>query len=922
MKAICKTGLNLVMVGLLVGGLSACGKKTSEEYIQEAKQFSVENNANAAILSLKNAIQLDPKSAIARFELGQLYIQQKQFESAEKELNRALEYGYDASKVIPLLTQAYHQTGAYSAISKIEHENAGLTSVERAEIGYFKVLSLVRLNKLDEAKVLIEELASIDTSSIYKPLTSAYMFVVERDYEQALAVVVELREQAPQNAELLKLLAQLHLSLRQPNEAIDVFTEYVSLFPEDSQTMFVLAKLMVDAGKAELADTYIDKLLLINDKNPLLNQLKAATSAAKKDFASALKYAQKAINAGINETSLALIAGYSAYQIQDYSSANSHLSYVASVLPDNHPGLKLLAASQLQLGLTSEVGDVLGRLDQLSEQDAPLFSKASYELLKDGFQKEAEGLVNRSSGLSSTAEDLTRLGLLQLSLNNLDGIVNLEEAVAKSPNLEAAQTTLGKAYLATQQYDKALALANDWKASAPNDIKPFMLAGEIYTKQQKYPQAKAEFEQALGKQPNSVSPQLALVNLELAQKNVSQARQLLDDILVEFPTNVPALATQYLIAKQQGDTATAINKIQTAFNGEQSNMGLRLLLARVSSAELKYAESIELLTPIKGQENLPTGYWKILGQSYIRTNQAGEANRHYDDWLNIQPNNKDANVGKLLLLDNRNKFEDALKITSGFLKNRDDLQMQLLHVHFLLMNADYKQAQISYDALPATTLERPLVKGFLSRLQLNAKQPELAVENALTAYNAAPSTRNLLVMIASYEQLKQSEKGTDLLQEHVAKQPNDQTARMLLAERQLGSDVSSAMSSYEMAIEQNPQNYVARNNLAYLYLQAGQIDKAKEHGSEAVAIKPNNAAALDTLAQILIAEKDFSGAVKLYERAISDEMKNEEIYLNYVEALFAIDNAFLAERTLKKREYQDPVSIQRVTELKAKHKIN
>ena len=139
MKAFCKTGLNIVIIGMLLGGLSACGQKTSEEYIQEAKQFTVENNTNAAILSLKNAIQIEPKSAIARFELGQLYLQQKQFESAEKELNRALEYGYDASKVIPMLTQAYHQTGAYSAISKIEHGNAGLTPVERAEIGYFKV---------------------------------------------------------------------------------------------------------------------------------------------------------------------------------------------------------------------------------------------------------------------------------------------------------------------------------------------------------------------------------------------------------------------------------------------------------------------------------------------------------------------------------------------------------------------------------------------------------------------------------------------------------------------------------------------------------------------------------------------------------------------------------------------------------------
>lgn len=921
MNTLYKTSVKLVLIGMLLGGMSACGKKTSDEYIQEAKQFSVENNPSAAILSLKNAIQVDPKSALARFELGQLYIQLKQFENAEKELNRALEYGYDASKVLPLLTKAYHSTGAYSAISKIEHEQAGLTSVEKAEIGYFKVLSLVRLNKLDDARVLIEELASIDTSSVFKGLTAAYIHVVDRNYAEALSQVTQLKEQAPQNAELLKLLAQLYLSLRQTDGAIEVFTEYASLFPEDSQTTFVLAKLLVDTGKAELAEPYIDKLLLINSKNPLLNQLKAATSAAKKNYASALKHGEVAITGGVDEPSLRLITGYSAYQIQDYSSANRHLSYVAGVLPDNHPGLKLLAASQLQLGLTTEVGDVLERLDQLSEQDAPLFSKASYELLKDGYEKEAEGLVQRSSEISNTAEDLTRLGLLQLSLNNLDGIVNLEEAVAKSPELDAAQTTLGKAYLATKQFDKALTLANEWKNTAPDDVKPYMLAGEVFTKQQKYIEAKTEFEQARSKAPNSASPQLAMVNLELMQKNISNAAQMLDDILVEYPKNVPALATQYLISKQQGDSKASIEKIKSAYKSDPQSIGLRLLLARIQTAELKYDEAIELLEPLNGQDNLPQGYWKVLGQSYIRTNQATEANQHYDAWLVLQPNNKDANIGKLLLLDNKNKFKDALKITSEFLQNRDDLQMQLLHLHFLLMSSDYKQAKTVYDTLPKSVLEKPLVKGFLSRLQLRDNKPELALENSLTAYNATPSTRNLVVVIASYGKLEQKDKGTELLTQHVAKQPNDQTARMLLAERQLEVDVSSAMASYETAIQQNPKNYVARNNLAYLYLQAGEIEKAKEHGKEAVAIKPDNAAALDTLGQIWFAEADYEKALELYEIAVTDQMQNEEIYLNYVETLLAADKVFLAERKLSQRDMKEPVSIERVAKLKVKYKL-
>jgi putative PEP-CTERM system TPR-repeat lipoprotein len=917
MKGFNSSQLKYALAALALGILSGCGKQTSDEYIKEANQYVAQNNPEAAIVSLKNAVQVAPESPQARFELGQLYIQQKQFESAEKELNRALEFGFEASKVLPLLTQAYHSTGAYSAISKLEHEQAGLTSVERAKIGYFKVVALVRLNKMDDAYLLIEELSDIDTISVFKGLTAAYSLVMDKEYETAATAVSKLREQAPQNAEVLKLLAQLKLSLSAPAEAAEIFQEYVQLYPDDKQATFVLAKLLVDIGELEAADPYIDELLLLNDLNPLLNQLKSATYAHKGDYANALKRAELAITGGIDAPSLRLVAGYAAYQIQDYSSANRHLTYVVGLLPDNHSGLKLLAASQLQLGLTSEVGDVLGRIDQLSEADAPLFSKASYELLRDGFEKEAKVLIERSSDISRTAEDLTRLGLLQLSLNNLDGIVNLEEAVSKSPELVSAQTTLAKAYLVTKQYDKALELANTWKNVNPDDAKPFLLAGDVYTRQQKFSNAKIEFEKAWALDNTNPLPSLAMVNLAVVQRDMQQANLLLEKLLLEFPNNVPTLATYYLISKQGNKQSIALEKIQLAFDQEPSNLDTRLLLARVQVAETNYQNAIELLTEIKDQKDLPKAYWKTLGQSLIKTNQLRPATNHYDAWLAQAPNDKDAIVGKLLLLDNQNKFEEGSQLAQGYLNNRDDVQMQLLNTHFLLMQADFPAAQEAYDALPDNVLGLSLAKGFLARFQLNNKQPKLALENALVAYNAAPTNGNLILLVFIYERLEQPNKAVGLLQQHIDKLPTDLTARMLLAERQIAGDLLGAIATYNVALQQNPNNYIANNNLAYLYLQEGHIDKAKGYGKKAVELEPNNFAALDTLAQIYVAEKDYKEALNLYKRVITDEMQNEEIYLNYVETLLLAGEMFLAERKFSEREMKQLISIVREAKLKA-----
>lgn len=917
MKGFSSTQLKYALAVVAFGTLSSCGKQTSDEYINEAKQYVAENKPEAAIVALKNAVQVEPKSAKARFELGQVYMQQKQYESAEKELNRALEYGFDATLVLPLLTQAYQRTGAYSAISKIEHQETGLSAEEQAEIGYFKVVSLARLNKLDEARLLINELSNLDTSSVFKGLTAAYTLVFDQNYEAAATAISELREQAPQNEEVLKLLAQLKLSLGVPKEAAEVYKDYVELYPEDLQTTFVLAKLLVDIGDFSGADPYLDELLSVNDLNPLLNQLKAASYAQNGDYANALKRAEIAITGNIEDPSIRLIAGYSAYQLQDYSSANRHLSYIASRLPDNHPGLRLLASSQLQLGLTSEVGDVLSRLDSLSDKDAPLFSKASYELLRDGFEKEAKEFIEKSSNISRTAEDLTRLGLLQLSLNNLDGIVNLEEAVSKAPELESAQTTLAKAYIVTKQYDKALELATNWKKNSLTDAKPYLLAGDVYTRQQKFSEAKVEFDKAIELDKTSPTPKLAMVNLALAQKDMPLANQLLVKLLAEFPNNVAALATNYFVSKQ-GDTPTSgIEMIQSAFNREPSNIAIRLLLARVQVVESNYQKAIELLSEVKDQKDLPKAYWKTLGQSFIKTNQLRPATQHYDAWLAKEPNDKDAIIGKLLLLDSQNKFAEGSKLTQGYLEHRDDVQMQLLNTHFLLMKADYSAAQKAYDALPESVLDLPLTKGFLARFQINNEQHELALENALVAYNAMPNIKNLRMLVFIYEKLQQPNKNIDLLTQHIEKHPTDLGAKMLLAERQISDDTAAAIATYEVALQQNPNNYIASNNLAYLHLQKGDIKKAKGYAEKAVELESSNPAALDTLAQVFVAEKDYEEALKLYNRAITDDMQNEEIYLNYIEALLLSDDSFLARRKLSQREMKLEESKIREAKLKA-----
>ena len=124
---------------LLTFSLIGCSGKAPDEHLAAALEFRAEGQHDAAIIELKNAVQQAPKNAQFRFELGNTYMQISDFESAEKELGKALELGFDANQVFPLLSAAYQRTRADVALSKLDINNSNLTPIARLRLAIGKL---------------------------------------------------------------------------------------------------------------------------------------------------------------------------------------------------------------------------------------------------------------------------------------------------------------------------------------------------------------------------------------------------------------------------------------------------------------------------------------------------------------------------------------------------------------------------------------------------------------------------------------------------------------------------------------------------------------------------------------------------------------------------------------------------------------
>ncbi len=900
----------------IVFSLMACSGKTADEHIQQAQVFLENGDTNAAVIELKSAVQQDPRLAQARFELGKVYIAQQSFESAEKELARALELGHPPAEVIPLLSEAYQRTGANVAMADLEFDEQNLTSVERLEIGFRKLQSLLQLEKNGEARVLIDEMSTIDSSTVYKGLIEAHRDVLDKNYPKALEQAKALRERAPLNRDVLNFAARLYMLTGEREEAANIYEEYTQVASDDIESKFALANMLVQQGDTERAEVHVDELMLISDTNPLLNMLKGIIRAADYDYEGALEYSKKAIQFGEKDPRVRLIAGFASYQLGEFEEAVGHLSIVAQFLPDGHPGLRILAASQLQADMGTDASEVLPRIGDISAQDATLFSRAGYELIQEGNVDAAKEVIAQADKISETADDLTRLGILKLSINDVEGVINLEEAVEKAPESVSAKATLATAYLGTDQLEKALELAEEWQQSAPDEIEGYLLEAEVYQRVGNFRGATGVLNKAKEVEPDSTALAVAMIRFNLRQRNLQEGTKLINELLEKEPDNIIALASLFAVKLQQDNGAEAVSRIQESFERNKDSQALALLLSRAALANNQVKLSLEALETINPDRKAPNQYWSMKGFALLRDNQSDAAEKHYELWAKTFPKQESALIGQLLILDSKREYEKGITLTQSFLANKQSVQIRLLQSYFFAMAGEANEAKSSLEGLEERYTELPFTRGVMARIALLDERPQDAIADARISYEDNAKIDNLFVLVQALEQSNQPEESYAVIKTHTETFPNDMSAKLLLAERQISSDTQQAIVTYREMLERTPDNFVVLNNLAYLLMEEGDIAGAEGFAKKAYEIQPSNVATVDTYAQVLMRLGKVEDAVEAYNAVMSKDVSNEEIVLNYIDALLRNGSTVIAKRRLESREFAAPDSLERIEALK------
>ncbi|MDF2177322.1 PEP-CTERM system TPR-repeat protein PrsT [Aliiglaciecola sp. CAU 1673] len=882
MKTRTLAGLSLIAFTIM-----GCDSKSPEDYITEARNHIASNSNDSAIISLKNAIAESPDNTVARFLLGKIYLEQGMAANAEKELGVAMDRGHDLAEVLPLYARAlYMQRKNDELINFVDGVPNTNTDVQTSLLIY-KALSLYRKGNLVEAEDSIKMARDLAEDSMMVKFGLAHQAMGQQDFTASLTMVDELLQASPDFADAYFLKGQLHLLTGDFDAAIANISKYVEMLPADNYGKFMLAESYVKAKDFSKAEKLINDLLKIAPNHGYLNQLKGLVEFSKQDYNAANIAMEKSIAAGSNAPVARLIAGVSAYKLDNLEQAHKHLAAVQSMLPADHTARKLFAEIQLKLGYNTEAVNTLKQLQGLTPEDARLFTMASHELMEEGLTDQAGSMLAIATSLNSQElDELVRIGILKLSLEDLSGVLDLEKVIAADAKNDEANWALAKEYMRQERYEDALSIAQKWIKEEPSNPSAHNLKATIYEVAGRLEDAQSSFKEALEISPNSPYTLTYFIKKALEAEDVETALALSEKLATSNPDFIDGLFKNYLLSQRFADPSKALKLIKEAFERNADDILYRLNYARALTMENKHEEVLSVLGAVKPDVSYPDTYWKMLSSSNLALEKPDDAVNVYKRWQALAPNNLQAWIGELMLHDMGKEFGKALNtVKEAQNYHPENPTLLLMNAHYLLLSGSPDKSEKLLLSLDEAIKEQPFAKGIQGQISYSKGEFEKAIPLLKEYYDVNPSGRFAIFISNAWRNLDKKEMSFDVLEEHLRRFPSDINTRMRLAERYMQDNADAAVKHYEQIIEATPKNIIALNNVAFILGQQKRYPQAQAYIEAALALVPEHPTLLDTYGVILLDQGKKEQAKEQLSKAYKLAPESENIKNHYERAM-------------------------------------
>ncbi len=892
----------LTLVGLIVSAILFSKQTLANDYVHSAQKYLGKNDTSAAMIELKNAIQKSPEEGLPRYMIGKIYLEQGNYSEAEKELSRALKYGHSAKETLPYLARAYLNQNKLQDVLLLVEEFDNTDSLS-PNLFAIAAMAEVRLNNLDSAKIFVDKAGN---ETLYAKLAHATYLTTVDQKEAAYEEVNALVESSGSNSDVWQLKGHIETAQHQYDAAYESYLKSFELAPSATQNAFFMANALVQGKRFEEAKPVVEKLLKANSQGMYVNELYAIILYAEQDYTAAKLHADKALNSGSRSLRASTISGISAYQLGQMEQANRIFAKISPDLPDSHLVNRLYSITQLRLGYIDEAIKSLNSLEVKSEQDRQFISQASMELAKVGRHKAALQLAQKASASDNSGVEAS-LGLIKLANNDLSGIEDLTSALEDDPSMQQAKQGLVNYYLSRRMFDDAESIADKWLEQQPDDTTALVVKGMINKEQGNLDAAKNYFDQIRKNEPDNVQAMVELADIESARGNTKKALSLLVDAKTMAPDNYKVNAKFLEFSKQQNRLPDAIDTLNKQIKEDPFNSHLKIQKAHALILNGDKESAINLLESLPHADKSANVY-QLLGNLYSSLGKTPETKRNYQQWLELAPYDTTAYIRNIQVLGNNNEMYAALnlvrKAESVF---PDDPRFSLIRAELYFKDGDLKNSQRSLDTMPENIRNTTYALELQGSIHIAQQELPAALDAYKKNYAVKPNIQTASKLASIYSMNDQNTQAINFLND-VIKEHGDKAEplRLKLAELQLKSQPDKALAQYKTIISKEPNNALALNNIAWLYLDKDQPDQACEYAQKAYEVASRSYEIADTYGYCLLKTGDTARALEMLELAYTSRKQNAEIALHFAEALLTDRQVEQASKVLSSVNTEDP----------------
>ena len=852
MKAAPRNALLRLLVLVLVAGtmgatvcVALAADPKASLYYEDALQRYEKKDYASAIVQLKNALKLDKKQLAVQMLLGKALLANGEVNAAEVAFLEAVRLGINRSEVVvPMARAVVAQGKQRELLDGPRFDPAGLPPGTQSQLLLLRAGAAADLGDTKTALKTIEEARKLDAGSADTWIAEVPIRIRMRQMREALVAADKALSITPDRADALYLRGTvLHLQ-GERSGALAAYGAALKAQPGHTEALVSRAGLALDSNRLDDAVRDANELLRLAPREPRGQYLRAQAAERQGDSATA-KAALKQVTALLDPVSMdffryrpqiLMLGGLAHHALGEREKAKPYLEAVQRLQPAS-PASKLLAQiylseNNLDRGIESldnylrgNPGDVQAiHLLASAHMSQGRYARAT-QLLQDALRRHDQPQLRALLGLS-----LVSAGRVT------DAVAELEATLRKDPKQMQAGTALATIYMQSGKSQQALAVSEALLKQQPDNPGLLNLVGLTRRSAGDLAGARKAFEQAAYADAKFIAPLVNLARLDRFAGDYQKAAERLNAILRKNEKEVDALSEIGLVLENTGKMPEAQRwlekaadhsspgNLDPALNLVDFHLRARDVVAAREASKRLFSKAPDDMRVLLTQARVSLAGGDATGARTGLTRAAGLAS--YDAQL---------------------LFKIAL------------LQMQADHPAGAAHSLEKALAeQPGFLPAQALTAEVELRQGEFAKAERRARQivaqhPKLGIGHALLG-DVARARKDNAAMIDNYRKAHQLEQSAEsLLRLHDAQSATDAKAAALLAEKWLAS---------------NPADRAVRRALADGYARQGNYSAAQQAYEGLIKISPDDAEALNNLANVLILAGDSGAAVSRAQAAM------------------------------------------------------